>query len=101
MAEMNRAEKLAYKRRKQKEYRDKARGKAPHHKPTFVGYTITERVKDIRLTTEEIMQRAGHCGYCGCLLTHEWHDKHPLVGCERYIREYRDGLLGSSDSPKV
>ena len=88
MAEMNREQKLAYKKRKQKEYRDKARGKPPHHRPTFVAYTITTAVLNIHVPTEEILKSAGHCGYCGCLLSHEWHDQHPLVGCERYIREY-------------
>ena len=39
---------------------------------------------------EDIMREAGHCGFCGCLLASEWHDKHPLVGCERYIEAYRN-----------
>ena len=98
---MKREERNAYNRRKQKEYRDLKRGAPPHHKPTFIKYTITARVLNIHVPTEQILKQAGHCGYCGMLLDHEYHDKHPLVGCERYIREYRDGLLGSSDSPKV
>jgi len=79
---MNREERNAYNRRKQKEYRDLKRGAPPHHKPTFVKYTITARVLNIHVPTEEILRQAGHCSYCGMLLESEYHQKHPLVGCQ-------------------
>ena len=89
---MNQTERRIYNREKQRMYRDIQRGRParPYKKSPTYGMTI-----------EEIMKAAGHCGFCGCLLTSEWHDKHPLVGCMRYIAEYKGRVLGTSDSPKV
>lgn len=79
---MTTEERKEYNKKKQKEYRDKQRGEPPHHRPTFVKYTITEAVLNIHIPTEEILKEAGHCSYCGMLLTSEYHQKHPLVGCQ-------------------
>jgi len=68
---------------KAREYRIKKRGEPRK-------YIKTEAFKLRSISIEVIMKEAGHCGFCGCLLSHEWHDKHPLKGCERYIKEYKD-----------
>ena len=76
---MNRREYLTLKAR---EYREKQRGKPARP------YKKTENYQIGFMSIEVIMKQAGHCGYCGILLSHPWHDAHPLVGCEKYIKEY-------------
>lgn len=78
---MTKDELRAYNREKQASYRLKRRGVPRKYTKTIL---FIQRFTPI----EEIMKSAGHCGYCGILLSHEWHDKHPLVGCMRYIKEY-------------
>jgi hypothetical protein len=78
---MNREQWRVYNREKQRIYREIKRGcpARPYVK------------------IEEIMKAAGHCGFCGMLLTSEYHQKHPLIGCQKFMGRG----LGSSDSPKV
>lgn len=83
MAEMNKEEWRVYNRQKQAEYRLKKRGEPRK-------YIKTEAFFHRSISIEVIMKEAGHCGFCGILLSNEWHDKHPLVGCERYIKEYHN-----------
>ena len=73
-----------YNKEKQRLYRDMKRGKPP------------------RLYTkiEDIMREAGHCGFCGMLLISKYHQIHPLIGCERYIREWMDSSKAELRSPK-
>lgn len=63
----------AYNRTKQKEYRDKKRGKPAHHSVYYVGYQ----------KVDVILKSPGHCTFCGMLLESEYHKKHPLVGCQK------------------
>lgn len=73
---------LIYNRKKQIEYRTKKRGRPPHHSTTFVKYT----------RIEEILTSEGHCGFCQMLLSSDYHNNHPLVGCRRHIEKYRKSL---------
>lgn len=72
-----------YNREKQRFYRTMRRGKPARP------YVKTDLYVPPRTTTEEILRAAGHCPYCGILLSSEWHDKHPLVGCMKAIKEYK------------
>jgi hypothetical protein len=93
---MTKEQRKKYNAEKQRLYRKLTRGKEARK------YEKSEHYQDGRMTIEQIMTAAGHCGFCGCLLSSEWHDKHPLVGCERYIREYHQGVPPRGDeSPKL
>ena len=81
---MNREQWRVYNREKQRVYREIKRG-----------CPARQYVK-----IEEIMKAAGHCGFCGMLLDAEYHNKHPLKGCERYIREWMDSSKAELRSPK-
>ena len=79
---MTHEQRKAYNAEKQRLYRELQRGKPARE------YKKTESYRIGFMSIEVIMKQAGHCGYCGILLSHPWHDAHPLVGCERYIKEY-------------
>lgn len=59
---------------KQKIYRDKAPNS--HH-------------GQVGRPKKEVFSTPDHCKFCSMLLTSDYHNKHPLVGCEKYIHEYR------------
>ena len=78
---MNREQWRVYNRQKQRIYRDIKRGRPPHP------YN----------KVEEILRQAGHCGFCGMLLSAEYHQKHPLIGCQKFMGRPPRG----DESPKL
>lgn len=62
---------------KAREYNTKKRGKPARKYITFTQVEI-------------IFKSAGHCSYCGCLLSSEWHAKNMLKGCEVAVNRVRN-----------
>ena len=71
---MNREEWRVYNRNKQKYYRNLRRGKParPYNK------------------SDDIMKSEGHCGCCGMLVSSDYHQRHPLVGCLKWAEKHSE-----------
>ena len=71
---------VEYNRRKQREYRNAKRGKDPRE--------YIKRIPEPYRRWDDVFMSEGHCGCCGMLLSSEYHQGHPLVGCLKWAEKH-------------